>query len=355
MDKPWRRSERRWLAGTGLACLALGLSCVGLGRLPRDPPPAAGQVLPGGVVVAYSPAYRVSFFGIERLHPFDSFKFDKIARQLRRQDLVPEHGFLVPAEVSLDLLTSVHDPDYLDSLEDPEVLGGVLELYLPAFFGARSIERRILQPFRRASGGTVAAARAAVELGMGINLGGGYHHARPEGGHGFCVYNDVAMAVHALRDGGFEGRVLVVDTDAHQGDGNPAAFAGDPSVTTLSLQQAKIFPQPRVSGDRDVELPSGTDDARYLEILEPELARSMASAEPQLVIHVAGSDVLNDDPLATLAMTPEGLVERDLLVARAAREAGAAYLHVLAGGYGPSSAEAQTASVAALLRWAAER
>ena len=165
----------------------------------------------------------------------------------------------------------------------------------------------------------------------------------------FLGNNDVAAAVWTLRQEGFTGRVLIIDTDAHQGDGNHAAFAGDPSVYTLSLQQEKIFPLPRVPGDRDVELRGGMDDGAYAKRLDKELAAAFEGGEFALVIHVAGSDVLWDDPLAGLGLTVEGLVAKDLMVMRAARSRDIPYLHLLAGGYGPSSAEGQAASVAAIL------
>jgi len=341
---------KRTLMGLGLTVLALGAASVGLARKPANPAPSPGSILAGGAKVAWSPGYRVSFFGVEHLHPFDSFKYDKIADTLMEQGLVPEGAFLVPEELPAALLASVHDPAYLASLTDHERLSEVIEVPVPGIFGEASIEARILAPFRRASGGTLAMARHALEHGVGINLGGGYHHARPLFGHGFCVYNDVAAAVLQLRNDGFEGRVLIIDTDAHQGDGNHAAFADDPSVYTLSLQQEKIFPQPRVPGDRDVELPSGTDDSAYLARLEKELDKAFEAGDFGLVVHVAGSDVLWNDPLASLGMTIDGLVKRDLRIMNAARSRDIPYLHLLAGGYGPSSAEAQAASVAAILR-----
>ncbi len=349
MDAPWTWTARRRMLGLGITLVAAGAACVGLARKPSSPAPAAGSVLPGGAVVAFSPGYRVSFFGVEHLHPFDSFKYDKIAAELLERGLVPADGFLIPKEIPMAALEAVHDGAYLASLTDNERLSEVLEVPLPGIFGSKAIEERVLSPFRLASGGTLAAAKAAIRHGVGINLGGGFHHAKPEGGHGFCVYNDVAATVWMLRRDGFEGRVLVVDTDAHQGDGNHAAFTDDDTVYTLSLQQEKLFPQPRVRGDQDVELKAGLDDAAYLARLERELAGAMERAQPDMLIHVAGSDVLWDDPLAGLGLTPEGLVDRDLLVARTARDAGVPYLHLLAGGYGPSSASAQAASVAALL------
>ncbi len=350
MDQPWRWTLRRKLLGLGITVVALGTASVGLARKPASPPPSPGVVLPGGAIVAWSPGYRVSFFGVEYLHPFDSFKYDKIAEQLTKEGLVPKDGYLVPEEIPAELLAQVHDPDYLASLTDHGKLSEVIEVPVPGIFGEAAIQTRVLAPFRRASGGTLAVARHALEHGVGINLGGGYHHARPQFGHGFCVYNDVAAAVLQLRTDGFAGKVLVVDTDAHQGDGNHAAFADDPSVYTLSLQQEKIFPLPRVPGDRDVELPGGIDDASYLGRLERELADALEAAQPELVIHAAGSDVLWDDPLAGMGLSVEGLVKRDLMVFRAVRSQGLAYVHLLAGGYGPSSAEGQAASVAAILQ-----
>jgi histone deacetylase 11 len=355
MDQPWRWTLRRKLLGLGLTLLALGTASVGLARKPANPPPSPGTPRPGGAMVAWSPGYRVSFFGVEHLHPFDSFKYDKIAAQLEERGLLRPEDFLVPEEISSEALAAIHDPAYLASLVDHERLSEVLEVPLPGIFGERAIEDRVLAPFRRASGGTLAMARAALEGGVGINLGGGYHHARPEGGHGFCVYNDVAATLWTLRQEGFEGSVLIIDTDAHQGDGNHAAFAGDPTVYTLSLQQEKIFPLPRVPGDRDVELRSGTDDQAYLARLDRELQAAFEAGQTALVIHVAGSDVLWDDPLASLGMSVEGLVQRDLAVFQAARGRDIPYLHLLAGGYGPSSAQAQAASVAAILEELAGR
>lgn len=337
-----------------MSILALGallaLALVGAWFFAPPPRPAAtpGVVLPGGAVVAWSQGYRVSFYGIERLHPFDIAKPERIARHLLDQGLVPHGGFAVADEVDPALLARVHDPAYLASLTRPAELSRALEVTVPGFFPARAIERRVLGPFRRQVGGTVLAARGALQHGVGINLGGGFHHARPAMGHGFCIYSDVAAALAALRAEGFQGSVLVVDTDAHQGDGTHAFFAADPTVFSLSLHQGDIFPEPKLQGDLDVPLPAGTGDEAFLAALQRAL--DAAPQAPDLVVHVAGSDVLGDDPLAGLAMTPDGLARRDLLVLRWARQRGVPLLHLLAGGYGPSSATAQAASVAAMLR-----
>lgn len=346
----------------GLACAAVMLLIAAwwFTKLPANPPPSEGALLsiPGSggaeelteAQVAFSPGYRVSFFGIERLHPADVFRADKIAKELRRSGLVERDAFLVPEPATVDQLAAVHDRDYLASLHRADVLAAALEVPVPNAFGSRILERRVLLPFRRAVGGTIAVARHAADGGLGINLGGGYHHARPDLGHGFCIYNDVATAVAVLRAEGFEGRVLVVDTDAHQGDGNHAAFAGDDTVLTFSMHQGDLFPHPKIPGDLDHPLPPGVDDDEFVRILDERLAELVLLSRPALVIHVAGCDVLADDPLTGLALTPEGLVARDLTVARHAESAGAGLLHLLAGGYGPSAAAAQSASVQALLQ-----
>ena len=342
-----------WIVALSGLVLLLA-SAIAFARPPTDPAPQPGAVIGGTAVVAYTPAYRVSFFGVERLHPFDIAKYDRIARHLRKEGLVPRDGFAVPAPVSDAALAAVHDRAYLASLTEPAALSRALEVAVPGFFGASVIESRVLAAFRRAVGGTQLASEAALEHGLGINLGGGFHHARPAMGHGFCVYNDVAYAIHALRAGGFRGRVLIVDTDAHQGDGNHAFFADDPDVFSFSMHQGSIFPVPKLDGDRDLPLQGGTDDAAFLAALDGALGSILQDETYDLVFHVAGSDVLGDDPLAGLALTPDGLVQRDLLVTRQVRSREIPLVHLLAGGYGPSSAEAQARSVAAILRQQAE-
>jgi histone deacetylase 11 len=316
---------------------------------PENPEPRAGTVLPGGVVVAYSPAYRVSFFGIERLHPFDIAKLDTIASHLRAEGLVRSSDYWIPEAIDDDALSAVHAPEYLASLHDTPALSQALEVPVPDVFPRSVVESRVRHAFRKAVGGTALAIEGALEHGVGINLGGGFHHARPALGHGFCIYNDVAYGLHVARTNGFDGTVVVLDTDAHQGDGNHAAFATDPSVFTISLHGGHLFPHPKIAGDLDIEVPSGIGDAAYARTLADALETALEQG-PALVVHVAGSDVLADDPLADLGLTPEGLVARDAAVFDAVRARGIPFVQVLAGGYGPSSASAQAASVANLLR-----
>lgn len=346
---PKRRSNMSALIAVA-ATVALTAPIAWFMQPPPRPEARAGQVLDGGVVIAYSPGYRISFFGVERLHPFDIAKYDRIAAGLVEAGLLANDDFAVAEPVGDTVLSAVHDADYLASLHRIPELRSALEVGIPDIFPTRSIERRVLDPVQAAVGGTVLAARAARDHGFGINLGGGYHHARPAMGHGFCIYSDVALAIATLRKEGLTGPVLIVDTDAHQGDGSHAFFADDDSVFSFSMHQGDIFPTPKLDGDLDVPLPAGTNDADFLAALAQHLAPLVDTLKPAMIIHVAGADVLYDDPLAGLAMTPQGLVDRDLLVAETARSTHTPLLHLLAGGYGPSAAQAQLASVTAMVR-----
>src|SRR5690606_8255633 len=160
-------------------------------------PEAAARLLkpsrPGGVNVFWSPAYEPHLMGLEKLHPFDIQKFAKIERHLREHG-VPKELFEEPAEVERAALEAVHPADFLDSLSHPKVLSMALEIPLPPFLPSALLDTHLLRPLRRMVGGTVAAARFALEGGVAINLGGGFHHARPALAHGFCLYNHVAVA-----------------------------------------------------------------------------------------------------------------------------------------------------------------
>lgn len=297
-------------------------------------------------MVAWSPGYEPRLMGLEKLHPFDIGKFGKIARSLKSRG-VPEDLFVQPDEVDRADLEAVHPKDFLDHLSHPRVLSMALEIPIPPFLPPALLDQHALAPLRRMVQGTLLCARFAVETGgLAVNLGGGFHHARPELAHGFCLYNDVAVAISALRRGGFQEPILIVDTDAHQGDGNHAFFAQDPSVFCFSVHEEGLFPHPKVPGDLDVEIPSGSGDEALLSVLEEHLPRLLAQVKPALVFHVAGVDVLATDPLTHMQVTPAGVVRRDTLVARLTP---CGLVHLLAGGYGPEAWKAQADSAAALL------
>jgi acetoin utilization deacetylase AcuC-like enzyme len=188
---------------------------------------------------------------------------------------------------------------------------------------------------RRSSHGTVLAAREALRVGAAMNLGGGTHHAGRDFARGYCLFNDVALAVSVLRDEGVIRRAVVVDCDVHQGDGTAHILGPDPDAFTLSLHGARNYPFQRIASDLDVDLPSGTDDDGYLAALQPALATALEAGPFDLAFFLAGADPWHGDRLGRLALTKAGLRRRDAVVLDTLRAAGPSVCVVLAGGYAP--------------------
>ncbi|MDM7324970.1 MAG: histone deacetylase [Thermus sp.] len=254
-------------------------------------------------------------------HPFPLYKYQGVAEALK--GLLP----ISPApEIPREALLLAHHPGYLERLF---TLGlsreESLRLGLPFSPG---LLRRALH----AAGGTLAAALDALETGLGLNLSGGTHHAFPDRAEGYSLFNDVAVAVAWLRREGFGGRVLVVDLDAHQGNGTAVFFQEDPTVFTLSLHGERNYPLKKERSDLDVGLPDGVGDGAYLRALEEALERAQAF-RPELVFYNAGVDVLKGDRFGRLALSPEGVRRRDRRVYRMVKALGVPLVVVMGGGY----------------------
>lgn len=304
-----------------------------------------GRALNGRVAVVYSERYQIDLGGLERTHPFDIRKYARIyLALLTRTGLRPEEVF-VPEEASREDLLLVHTPAYLDRLKQSKNVARYLESDALGWLPAGMLDSGILRPFRHATGGTVLASRLALEHGVGINLAGGYHHAKADSGEGFCIYNDLAIAIRKLKSEGLIRRALVVDLDAHQGNGTAEIFAGDDSVFTFSMHQGDIYPVPKATSDLDVELASGTTDEVYLDTLRRHLGDVLSRSDPDVVFLQAGCDTFKDDPLASLAMTREGIVQRDATVIDACVARGIPVVVTMGGGYSESAWEVQFASV----------
>jgi acetoin utilization deacetylase AcuC-like enzyme len=192
---------------------------------------------------------------------------------------------------------------------------------------------RMVERSRRASGGTLGACLAALEDGFAANLAGGTHHAFADRGEGYCVFNDSAIAARAVQAEGLVERVVVVDTDVHQGNGTAAILRGDDSVFTFSIHGARNFPFHKEESDLDVPLPDGADDAEFLDALATGLERALDGSGAGLAIYLAGADPYEDDRLGRLAVSKEGLAERDRLVLESCRERGIPVAVTMAGGY----------------------
>ena len=259
-------------------------------------------------------------------HRFPATKYG-LLRQRVAGELVPPCELLTPAAATNAQLLRVHRPEYLE-----KVVSGTLT--------DREV-RRIGLPWspelvarsRRSVGGTIEACRVALADGTAVSLSGGTHHAFPDHGAGYCIFNDIAVAIRALQAEGRAHRIVVVDCDVHQGDGTAAIFAGDSSVFTFSIHGAKNFPLHKERSDLDVELPDGTSDADYLDALEIGLERSLALACADLAIYLAGADPYRGDTLGRLALSIDGLAARDRLVFAQCRDAELPVAVVMGGGY----------------------
>ena len=305
-------------------------------------------VVPFKVSVVFSDDYLINLGGAERAHPFDIKKYKKIHDALLADKLLTSEATLKPEPIPVEDLLLVHSRDYLKSLADRDKLAGYLESPILRVLPV-SLNKGILMPFRSASGGTLLAARSALEHGIGINIGGGYHHAKPKVGEGFCVYADVPVAIRRLQKEKKIERAIVIDVDVHQGNGTIVCLKDDDSTFTFSMHQAGIYPIPKEQGDRDVELTAGMEDKEYLEILNRHLATILDESKPDICFVVAGCDTLAGDPLASLAMTEDGIVQRDAAIFAACSKRKIPVVFTTSGGYSKNAWHAQYESIKKLI------
>jgi acetoin utilization deacetylase AcuC-like enzyme len=260
-------------------------------------------------------------------HRFPMSKYGYLRAALSARGLLPPvGGFLSPAPATTAQAAAAHDLGYVE-----RVAGARLTPDEARRIGLPSTPAVARRAFLSAAG-TLLAARLALEHGVAANMAGGSHHAGPEGGAGFCVFNDVAIAARALLDEGRARRVLVLDLDVHQGDGTARIFAAEPRVLTLSLHAERNYPARKAASDLDFPLPDGLGDAAYLEVLDHALAAAAGFA-PDLVFYNAGVDPHRDDRLGRLALTDAGLRARDARALGWARERGLPVAAVIGGGY----------------------
>ena len=289
------------------------------------------------IPLVYHPCYNITAFGLERLHPFDSRKYRRIHDALINRGVRRAGDFVRPSVVSRRDLLKLHTPEYLRSLSRAESLARILEVPIVGRLPGWVIDWRILRPMRFATGGTILACRQALEHGVAINLGGGYHHAAAGWGGGFCVYADVPLAAKVLHDEGKIRSVMVVDLDAHQGNGTAAVFQDWPWAAIFDLYERDIFPARKEPEDYPLPVRSGLTGVEYLEIVHEALPAALDAVRPDLLIYNAGSDPFVADPLAGFRLTASDLAERDLMVVTVARERGIPVAMVLSGGYSAES------------------
>lgn len=279
--------------------------------------------------IFYSPYY---YADIGEGHIFPIRKFELVREKLLAEKTLEPGELVGPEPAAIDDLLLVHTEDYISRL-----IGGNLmpkEIRRLGLPWSRSLVRRSLH----AVSGTVSAARCAMVDGVSSNLAGGTHHAYPDRGEGFCVLNDVAVAIEVLRRDRLASRFLVIDCDVHQGDGTAFIFAGDPDVYTFSMHGAKNYPLFKQTSSLDIELADGTSDKEYLETLDEALTRiSLHNAD--VIFYLAGADPYANDKLGRLSLTIDGLRKRDELVLEYARGQDVPVVTTLSGGYAADMAD----------------
>lgn len=292
-------------------------------------------------------------------HPFPSEKYAMLRRAV--QTALPAVRLLTAPPASEGELALVHTPDYVDAVLHDR-LGREMQREIGFPWSPQMVQRSL-----HSVGATIAAARTAMTQGVAAHLAGGTHHASADRGGGYCVFNDVAVAARLMqaewhRDHRSLLRVAVVDLDVHQGNGTAEIFRDDDTVFTLSLHGERNFPFRKVAGDLDVGLPDGCDDLTYLAALQKALARLWREAAPGLVLYIAGADPYRGDRLGRLALSPDGLRQRDRTVFDACRQHGVPVVMTMGGGYGRVLEETVAVQVGSLeeahgawRRWTSDR
>lgn len=276
--------------------------------------------------IVHHPEYQVP---LKRGHRFPMSKYGYLREALIARGLIERGRYIAPKMASLTEITLAHDFAYAET---------VFSLTL----GQAEIRRiglphtdKVVRRTRLSAAGTTLAAWLALETGIACNSAGGSHHAGPDYGAGFCVFNDVAVAIGAVRAQGVAGQILIVDADVHQGDGTARFFWSDPSVFTLSVHADKNYPARKAVSDIDVGLPDGTGDAAYLAVLGAALDEALIASSPVLAFYNAGVDVHGQDRLGRLALSDDGIRARDAMVLAAIRARGIPVVGVIGGGYSP--------------------
>jgi acetoin utilization deacetylase AcuC-like enzyme len=275
------------------------------------------------LTVVWSPRYEVDIGH----HVFPTAKYRLVRERLLADGVVGANAFVEPEPVNEATLGRVHTAEYLRKIRENDFSPDErTRLEVP-------ITKEMTHAARIACGGTLLAARRALEQGVAVHLGGGFHHAFADHGEGFCLLNDVAVAAAALIAERKAEQVLIVDLDVHHGNGTAAIFADEPRVFTFSMHQQNNYPAEKPRSDFDVGLPDGVRDERYLGLLGEHSPRILDARRPDIVFYLAGADPYREDQLGGLGLSLDGLRQRDRLVLHECHHRNIPVAVTLAGGY----------------------
>jgi len=260
-------------------------------------------------------------------HVFPSQKYRLVHDALLEQSIAATDDFLAPEPATDDDVLLVHGNEYVHKLKTG-TLSNTEKMRLEIPWSREMVEACWL-----AAGGSILAGRRALADGCAANIGGGFHHAYPDHGEGFCAIHDVAVAIRRLQRDRVIETAMVIDTDVHHGNGTAAIFGGDPTVFTFSIHQENNYPYPKPPSNIDVDLPDGVEDHDYLELLAANVQRAFREFKPGIIFYIAGADPYREDQLGDLALSLDGLARRDAMVLDYARGHRVPVVITLAGGY----------------------
>ncbi len=294
------------------------------------------------IPIIYTQEYDIGLLNIEKLHPFDTAKYSKVYKYLVEKCGISKEQFFMPQMASDEDLLLIHTSQYLNSLKKSKNIAEIIEIGILSIIPNFILRKAILRPMKYATGGTILGCKLALKYGWAINLSGGYHHAKVDSGSGFCFFADIPIAANRLRENNPNLTILIIDLDAHQGNGLESIFKDDPKVYIFDVYNEFIYPQDhQVKKYIDFNYPveMGINDMKYLSILYNHLADAVEKVKPDIIIYNAGTDIYEKDPLGALNISMQGIIKRDEIIFREAIENEIPILMVLSGGYTKQSAK----------------
>ncbi len=304
--------------------------------------------------IVYSPGYNISFGGLERLHPFDTHKYGRVYKELNEAGILSGNNHFVPLPPDDSILLKHHSQDYLEQLETAKIIAEFTEIGPVKWLPDSTAYKSVVAPMKLATSGSILAGELALKYGWAVNLSGGYHHASKDIYGGFCAISDISLSIAHLRENHSNLiNVLIVDLDAHQGNGHERDFIGHEGVYILDVYNAEIYPNDRYAKQAigiKVELQSFTTDKEYLEKVDAALGQAFENFDPQIIFYIAGTDVLEGDRLGKLSVTSEGVLTRDQLVFDYAFQRDVPIVMLLGGGYQRNNAATIAQSIQNLIQ-----
>lgn len=286
-------------------------------------------------------------FPLRKGHRFPAGKYSMLRHYLLNKQIVPEEALVSPTAVTPQQVRRAHTEEYIHRFEKGHLT--------PSEMRRIGLEwsPQLVQRIHHMSGASIAVCRVSLREGVALSLGGGTHHACSDHGEGYCLYNDIIIAIRAMQAEGRIHTAAVIDCDVHQGNGTAEIAKDDDTIFTFSIHGEKNFPFRKIPGDWDIGLADGTEDEAYLSVLKTAVYQILAEQNPDLVVYLAGADVHKNDRLGRLALSADGMAQRDRLVLASCQRANVPVAVLMAGGYGKDLAymvalQAETVRIASV-------